>query len=246
VNESLWTFVFEIANFVAFAALLGWLFFKPVRQALEDQRSRARRQEEEAEQKLEDAERLRKEVEAQQQAVADQLEEMRSEARRGAEQEADQIVAEAREQADRERAALKREALNISRAQTANIARAVATAANQTVRQFLEEMAGLELEQALVRAACRELRALSNDSLAPVTVESARPLDEQSQQTIRDALGTAADSAQYRVDPDLLGGLRISTARGLIDASIAGLADFAEHALSAEMESMIREEAERD
>lgn len=248
MNESLWTFVFEIANFVAFAALLGWLFFKPVRQALEDQQAKARRLQEDAEQKLKDAERLRQEVAAQHQAVADELEQMRTEARRVADQEARQIVAEAREQADREQAALKREALNISRAQTARIARAVAAAANQTVREFLEDIEGIDLDQALVRSACRELRTLSDagDSLAPVTVESAAPLDEESQASIREALGPSAESAQYRVVPDLRGGLRIATARGLVDASITGLAGFAEHALSTEMELMIREDSERD
>ena len=49
-----------------------------------------------------------------------------------------------------------------------------------------------------------------------------------------------------RVVPQLIGGLRISTAHGLIDASITGLANFTEQSLSAEMESMIREESEGD
>ena len=246
MNESLWTFVFEIANFVAFAAVLGWLFFKPVRQALEDQQARTRQLEEDAVQKLADAERLRQEADAQQQAVATELEEMRTGARRTAEEEARQIVAEAREQADRERDSLKREALNIHRAQTANIARAVATATNQTVRQFLQQMTGIELEQALVRAACRELQAFSDDSLAPVTVESAAALDDAAEQQIRQVLGASAGSARFRVVPDLIGGLRISTARGLIDASITGLAGFAEHAFSDELESMIREGSDGD
>lgn len=246
MNESLWTFVFEVANFVAFAAVLGWLFFKPVRQALEDQQAKARKIEEDAAQKLADAERLRREVEAQHQAAASELEAMRVKALEAAKQEAAQVLAEARAQMERERESLKRESLNIHRAQTANIARAVAAATNQTVRHFLQEMTGIELEQALVRAACRELQAFSNDSLAPVTVESAAALDDEAQQSIRQALGPSATTAQFRVVPDLLGGVRIATARGLIDASITGLASFAEHSFSAELESMIREGSEGD
>ena len=65
MNDSLWTFVFEIANFVALAAVLAWLFFKPVRKALEDQQAKARQHEEEAAQKLADAERLREDIESQ-------------------------------------------------------------------------------------------------------------------------------------------------------------------------------------
>ena len=58
MNESLWTFAFELANFVALAALLSWLFFKPVRKAVEHQRARTQRIEQNAEQKLAEAENL--------------------------------------------------------------------------------------------------------------------------------------------------------------------------------------------
>ena len=238
--------MFEIANFVTLAAVLAWLFFKPVRKALEDQRAKAKLQEQEASEKLAAAERLRQEIESQRETLATELETMRIKAREAAKQEAEQIVAEGRAHVERELATLKRDALHIERAQTAKIARAVAVATHGTMKRFLEQMEGPELEQTLIKAACRQLKTFSNNSLAPVTVESATAIDEPSRQLIDSALGHAAKTADYRLDPELKGGLRISTAHGLIDASIAGLANFAEQSLSAEMESMIREESDRE
>ena len=236
--------MFEIANFVALAAVLAWLFFKPVRKALEGQQAKAKRQEDEAAQALARAEQLRQDIDTQHQTLAAELEAMRVKMREAAKQEAEQIVTEARAQMERERATLKREALHIEQAQTAKIARAVATATHGTMQRFLEQMEGPELEQTLVQAACRELQSFSNNSLAPVTVESATPLSNESLQLIKTSLGTAAKTADVRVDPELKGGLRVSTAHGLIDASITGLANFAEQSLSASIESMLREETE--
>lgn len=244
MNDSLWTFVFEIANFVALAAVLAWLFFKPVRKALEDERANARRKDEEATRKLADAERQRQDIESQHETLGTELEAMQTKMREAAKQEAEDVVAEARAQMERERATRKREALHIEKAQTAKIARAVATVTHNTIKRFLQQLDGPELEQTLIQAGCRELRTFSNNSLAPVTVESAAPLGDESRQLIKKALGTAAKSVDFRVIPELRGGLRISTAQGLIDASITGLANFAEQSLSAEMEAMIREESE--
>jgi F-type H+-transporting ATPase subunit b len=246
VNDSLWTFAFEIANFVALAAVLAWLFFKPVRKAIEDQQAKARRLEEDAAQKLADAKRVGEEIDSQRQALASELEAMRSKVREAAKQEAEQILAEARAHAERERATLKRDALHIERAQTAKIASAVATATHDTMQRFLQQLEGPELEQTLIKAVCRELQTFSNNSLAPVTIESATSLDNEARELVNSSLGTAAKTAVFRVVPELKGGLRISTAHGLIDASATGLANFAEQSLSAEMESIIRQESESE
>ena len=53
-------------------------------------------------------------------------------------------------------------------------------------------------------------------------------------------LGRAKKKADYRIVPDLVGGLRISTAEGLIDTSISGIARFAEESLAAELERILR------
>ena len=233
--------MFEIANFVALAVVLAWLFFKPVRRALEEQQAKAKRHEEEAAEQLATAERLRKDIESHHETLATELETLRLKAIEAAKQEAEQIVTGARTQAERERATLKRDALHIEHAQTAKLARAVATATHDTISRFLQQLNGPELQRTLVTSACRELQSFSNNSLAPVTVESATPLDDELRQVITSSLGSSAKTVDFRVKPELQGGLRISTAHGLIDASIAGLASFAEQSLSTQMELMLRE-----
>jgi hypothetical protein len=46
------------------------------------------------------------------------------------------------------------------------------------------------------------------------------------------------------VVPELLAGVRIATPQGLIDASVSGLARFAEQVLIDDMTAMIQEEAD--
>lgn len=244
MNESLWTFVFEVANFLALAAVLAWLFFKPVRKALEDQQAKARSLEEAATQKLAEAERLRYDIQSRHDALNAELDTMRAKAQDAAKQESEQLLAEARAHIERERATLKRQALHIEQAQASKFAAAVATATHDTMKRFLQQIDGPQLDHALMQAACREMRELSNDSLGSVSVESATPLDQDQQQLINTSIGGTAQSVEFRVNPELKGGLRIASERGLIDASIEGLANFAEQSLAAEMESLIREEAE--
>lgn len=246
MNDSLWTFVFEIANFVTLAAVLAWLFFKPIRKALVDQQAKLRQFEDDAAKKLADAKNLQQQAESQRQALASELETMRVKMRETAKQEAEQILADAHAHAERERAALRRDALHIEQAQIAKIGKVVATATYNSTKHFLQQMNGPELQQTLIKSACRELKTISKDSLAPVTIESAGPLDEEARRLIGESLGVAAQSADFRVVTGLEGGLRVSTAHGLIDASIAGLAKFAEQSLSNELNLIIREVAESE
>ena len=243
MNDSLWTFLFEIANFVALAAVLAWLFFKPVRKAIADQQAKMQKLESDAAKKLADAERSKQEIESQRQALDGELEKMRVSAREAAQHEAEEILESARARAEQEQAAIKRDALHIEQAQVAKLATAVATTARQTMDRFLQQMDGPEMEKTLLKAACRELQKLPSNQLGPVTVESARALDDEARRQINESLGSAATSADFHVSPELDGGLRISTAHGLIDASTKGLADFAEQSLAAEMHSILREES---
>lgn len=243
VSPSLTTFLFETANFVTFAALLAWLFFKPVRKAIETQRMTIQTQAEEAARKLSDAKRVRQEIEAQHQKLATELERLRAETHKTAKQESDALLATTRAQLERERAALRRDMLNLEKAQTAKLARALASAAYATLKRFFEQMEGPELEQLLLKAACRELHLLSNHALGPVTIESAAPLDIEAKQMIGGAMGTPKKTVDFRVVPELVAGLRIATRHGLIDASVAGLAHFAEQSLVDDITAMIQEES---
>jgi hypothetical protein len=73
--------------------------------------------------------------------------------------------------------------------------------------------------------------------LAPVRIESANPLDPSDRDALLAALGVAGESAEFHVIEDLGMGLRVSTNRGLVDLSSAGLSTFAKHQLANQLAS---------
>jgi F-type H+-transporting ATPase subunit b len=238
------TFLFEAANFLLLAAVLGWLFFRPVRDALERKRSELESQGRAAADARAEAERAVQEARARRVEVENSLEDLRARLQREAERERDRILEEARAQMQRERESLKEELVSRRCAQARSLARDAALAAGEIVVRLLEAIRGPNLEQALLGAACRELAQLrSAGPLAPLVIESARELDDQTIAFVLDSAAVSAADAARRVDPELVAGLRVLTARGLIDASAAGLAAHAERVLTSRLE---REDTSHD
>jgi hypothetical protein len=124
----------------------------------------------------------------------------------------------------RERERLDLELRAARRAQTRALARDAAFAAHAIVRRLLAELKGPELEDTLLGSACRDLAQLAGGGpLAPIVIESAGPLDPAQQARLEAAAGVERGSAGTRVDPELVAGLRVLTARGLVDATVAGI-----------------------
>ena len=165
------------------------------------------------------------------------LEELRDRVQREAEHERERLVEAARAQTQRERETLKEDLISLRRAQARSVARDAASAAREIVVRLLEEMEGPDLEHTLLGAACRELEKLrASGPLAPVVIESVHALDDEDLAALAEAAGVAAADAAQRVDPDLVAGLRVLTARGLVDASAAGLAAQAERVLVSQLD----------
>lgn len=227
------TFFFEAANFLLLAALLGWLFFRPVRAALEKRRSEYEAERQAAAEARQEAERVLADAGAKQAKLEGSMEELRERLQHDAETERDRLVAAAHAQTERERETLKQELVAQRRAQTHSLSRDAAYAAMQIVVRLLDQVKGPELEQSLQGAACRELEKLrSAGPLAPVVIESARPLDAAAVEAFARATGLAADDLTRRLDPELVAGLRVLTTQGLVDLSASGLATFAERMLN--------------
>lgn len=238
------TLLFEAGNFLLLAALLGWLFFRPVRDALERRRSELEREQRAAAEDRAEAERALEEARARRVEAESSLEALRERVQREAESERERLIEAARAQTQRERETLKGELVSQRRAQARSLARDAAFAAKEIVVRLLEEMEGRDLERTLLEAACRQLAELrSSGALAPVVVESARALDEEALAALAEAAGVARSDAGHRVDSSLVAGLRVLTDRGLIDASVEGLAAQAERVLVSRIE---RENASRD
>lgn len=235
MSKTLTTFLFEAVNFLIVAGVLTWLLFRPVRAAIAKRQETLARERQEAADKLAEADRARQEIEQRLAQLDDELREKRVTAQQDAKQEAEQIVADARAAAERERAALKRQLTYLEHARIERISKIVATAAGQAVGRLLQDVSGTDLDAALLKEACRRLQAFEGNSMAPVVVESARELSFEERDDLKSAVGPAGDTAEFRTSDGLHVGLRISTNRGLIDLSDAGLAEFAERVLSSRL-----------
>ena len=226
------TFLFEAANFLVLAAVLGWLFFRPVQDALEKRRAELEAERRLAAEKLAEAERRLTEIEAQRHQFTASLDSLRVHAQEQAEREAERIIAGARAETQRERERMKAELTALRHAHTRTASRDAAAAAREVVVRLLAHIGGPDLEPALVHAACRELRTLADrDHLAPALVEVSRPLQDETRALLAEALGCQPSEVRDRVVPELVGGVRVITKAGLVDASVAGLAAYAERAL---------------
>lgn len=235
MSPTVTTFLFEVANFLILAGALTWLLFRPVRAAIEKRREHIAEAEQQSTEKLAEAERTRREIEQRLARLDEEIREKRDSAKQTATQEAEQIVSEARAAAQRERASLKRQLHNLEHARIENISKIVAATAGQAVGRLLHDVAETDLDGALVRQACHQLQTFDGNSLAPVIVESARELSAEERQAIENAAGPAGESVDYRITEELKMGLRISTNRGLIDLSDAGLAEYTERALASRL-----------
>lgn len=231
MSPALSTFLFEAVNFLALAAVLGWLFVKPIRRALDAERAEHARQEEDAAAHLKEAERLRAEAQAQRAALSQELERMREEARAETVRQAERELAEGRARAEREREALRHELRGQEQSWRREMQEEAASVAAQAVLRLLEWLGGPELDTALARAACRELRAPSSEGLGHVVVESARPLPAEAHELVASELAGAA-SVRYLTAPELGAGLRIITGLGMVDASASGMSAYARRALA--------------
>lgn len=235
MSPTLTTFLFESANFLVLAFVLGWLFFKPVRQALVDRRAAFEAESEEAANKLTVANRRQQEIEAAHANLQSELDELRSQELEAAKQQAEQILSAARTAAEREREMSRRQAARMSDTQRDRLAEVVASATAETVGRFIDQIGGPELQSALIASACEQLGTLPLDGIAPVTIESGQPLATEQKVRINNALGPAASGADFRTTNGLGAGIRIATRKGLIDASVSGLTQFARQSLVAEM-----------
>jgi F-type H+-transporting ATPase subunit b len=232
------TFLFESANFVLLAAMLGWFFFKPVRAALEERRAALEAEGEEAARRHEEAEQALAEAASQRQEAEEALAGLRARVREEAERERDRLLEAAREQAQRERDTLKSELAALRRGQAKRITSDAAAAAGEIVIRLLERIEGPDLERALARTATSELERLASEgAVAPVIIESAGEIEADLVEALAGAAGVEPSAIEVRIVPDLGAGLRVLTARGLVDASVAGLGAYAERALAARAEA---------
>ena len=214
-------FLFEAVNFLLLAAALGWILFKPVRRALDVERERHEKEDQETKRLRAEAESLAEKARAARQEVDDELKERREEILAAAREEASGLLEEARKRQRNERQVLEQQ-LNATRESEAlALAETVGRVAAEAVRQLLEVVSGPSLDTALVRAACAELEEVPVELRRSALVESARALDSETKKLLEQTLGHAFEE---RVVGELGAGVRVTTRGGQIDATAISIA----------------------
>jgi F-type H+-transporting ATPase subunit b len=226
------TLVFEVVNFVVLAIALGWAFTKPMRRLLDDERATRSKIETETASAAAEAQKTRAELERRLAAAESDAEAVRAQAREDAERRAEEIVAQGRQRAEAERRRAARELEQQRRAAVDELAADLARAVESIVLDvFLR--AGADVDAVLARAANEELSKMLTTGGDHVVVESAHPLTDEARSVLRIAMGSAFETAQLRVVPELVAGVRVSGGAGLVDASARGIAANAARSLTA-------------
>lgn len=230
MSPALANFLFEAANFLLLAAALGFVLFKPVRRALDEERARHTEHDEEQKRLRAEADSLASAARTAREAVDRETAERRSEILAAAQKEAARLVEEARKVQADERRRLAQELETSRGAQAAALAETVGRIAGESVARLLDALQGPSLDAALVRAACDELRALPVSARGSALAESARPLDAEVRGLLKAVLG---DGFTERTVTELGAGVRVTLSTGQIDVTALSLARHAAHAVTA-------------
>jgi F-type H+-transporting ATPase subunit b len=214
----------QIANFIVLAWLLGALLYKPVLKMLDERRAKI-------EKGLEDAraaETARANAEAERQSILDaarvEAQKLRAEANQQAEQAAAKIKADAQLEAEK----IKADALSGLSAERdkmlSELRGQIAALAIAASSKLIGESLDRQRQEALIADFFAKVPAEVRSGLAGVTGEaevvSAVPLTPDEQARVKRELALGA--ANFRVDPKLLGGLRVRVGDKVVDGSVAG------------------------
>jgi len=232
---NIWTFLFEVLNFLVLAFVLHRLLYHPLRAAIEKRRQAAVAEREEAAKLHREASELQQRLQHQ---LADQEQERQKVFRQAHEQaEADRkkLLAETerviRERQEEQRRALERErkeALAALRGEVAGLAVGLA-------KRLLTEAADSTLHRQLTLRLTETLRQLPEEDRQQLrnqwqpedgaVLETAQELDGATMEQVTGAataiLGRSV-TLVVRVRPDLLGGVSLRLGGQVWDASLAG------------------------
>ena len=208
----------QIVNFLIIALLLWFLIWKPMVRALEARRERIARGLEDAraaEQKLANAERDAQKLIDQRRTEANKLVE---EARANAEAQVKALLEEARHEAEAIRTRARQEATEERDAMLEGVRTQVA----QIAIAAAERVIGQSLDEKKAQGIVAEFFAKAPTGIADlgesVEVVSALPLTDAEKEQVKTQ--TKAKNLDFRVDPNILGGLILRSGDKVVDGSV--------------------------
>jgi F-type H+-transporting ATPase subunit b len=217
----------QIVNFVVLAVLLRALLYGPVTKMLDERRAKIEKGLEDARQ----AEAARANAEAERQKILDgaraEAQKIRTDANQQAEQAAAKIRADAQAEAEKIKADALAELsgerdkmLSELRGQIAALAIA---ASNKLIGESLDSRYSRQRQEALIAEFFAKVPADVRVGLSGVAGEaevfSAVPLTPEEQSRVKSELSLG--TASFKVDPRLLGGLRVRVGDKVVDGSVA-------------------------
>ena len=239
LNLDIWTIAFQIINFLALAAALYYLLFRPVMRNVKERAAEEEQLARELAQERQEAARLRAELEAR---VAH------------ADEEAAAIIATAREQAEAERQALLQEAqaeieriLTEAHTDAQRLRQRAVDESHDALLDAILEISGWvigrtappEMHDALVQQLSdriwelgrseiervETLRRALGDRTPTAYVTTARPLSPEQQGLLARTFTALADrhvNLELKTDPALAAGIQVRLGDTLVDHSIGG------------------------
>ena len=232
---NVWTFVFEIVNFVVLAYILRRLLYRPLRAAIDKRREAIAQAQAEAEKARAAAVAMQQQLQTQLGDMEKERQEAIQQTRELAEAERQKLIAEGEKTLTRRqeeaRLAIERqrdEALRSLRSE-------LNSAAAELAERLLQEATGSTLQQQLVKRLIEALSQVPENQRIQVRddwsnadgamVETATTLDANSLQQINQAVyalvGQPVNLA-VQTKPNLLAGARVRIGGHVWDASLAG------------------------
>jgi len=213
----------QIVNFVVLAVLLRALLYGPITKMLDERRAKIEKGLEDARQ----AEAARANAETERQKILDgaraEAQKIRAEANQQAEQTAAKMRADAQAEAEKTKADALAELSGERDKMLIELRGQIAALANAASNKLIGESLDRRRQEALIADFFAKVPADVRVSLSGVAGEaevySAVPLTPDEQVRVKSELSLGV--ASFKVDPRLLGGLRVRVGDKVVDGSVA-------------------------
>jgi F-type H+-transporting ATPase subunit b len=233
---NVWTFLFEVINFVVLAYILHRLLYRPLRAAIERRREQVERAQADADQARAAAAATQQELQAKVADIESDRQTLLRQARETAEAERKKLIDESQTQIARRqeetRTALARQRADALHALTGE----VRASAVDLAQRLLQESAGEQLQEQLARRLAESLAGLSeaeksevrrdwssegNGVLLETAAALGAPTTQQLAAAVEAVIGQPARLA-VEIRPELVAGARLHIGGHVWDASLAG------------------------
>jgi len=229
------SFAFAVVNFLILAALLYRFLHKPLLAMLDQRKLRVEDARKESEQKTKEAAEALAKYERETAAIGEERDKALSEARKSAQAARDELLANAREEAEKEVANHKRDWERQRRDALEALQDEIVGVSLAMAGRVVKELSDADLEAKVDARLTKRLDELAADEVArkglfegqaPVRVVSAKALDDGQRRQVSERVRALADGdveIDFGADESLIMGSRVEFSSMAVDASLAAI-----------------------